>query len=241
MAVLSVWAYAPMVAAAAPGSKMTKPSFKAKTYVLATTPEGQTVAGRLSAAGGDMPTPPPAPFQWEGEVLVHEPTGTRLPREHMGCRLAGLAPLNGGDYARGGLAEYDCRPRTDLTYVTVVFEGGVAKLGEEDLKMALGRVAAGISTQESKTKFSYCAMPDLASVADHVNRTLVATQCGARWMTRDGAGRFGTATYVLGRGLTYVAITNTCAESVCNANRELFARFIDSFDQSKLKAASAGR
>ncbi|MBI1683420.1 hypothetical protein [Caulobacter hibisci] len=215
------------------------PAFSEKTYVITRGAEGSITTGRMSLAGRGLPDPLPATFAWKGEVLEHRPTGLRFPRTHAGCRLAGIAPLDATGYQRGGQVEYDCRPETGLTYVTVVFEGGASSLAKkkpEVFPYVLAQIAAGITTRESKTYTAPCKLVDLTAVSGHVNRGFVGASCGARWATEEGGEQFGTAAYILGRGQTYAAFTSTCAgEKACDARLTKLGPFLDSFDVSTMK------
>lgn len=216
--------------------RTTKPPVREKTYVVIHTGVDATTLGRLLASGASLPLKLPVEFQDEGAALIHLPTGARLPREHLGCRLAAIAPLPAG-YAKGGIADYDCRPATDLNYVTVVFAGDVAELTQEDLGLAAARVAGGFSMQDGDTPAVACFPMNLGAVVGHVNRELAGAQCGARWKSpADDSTTYGTATLVLVRGANYVALTNTCLEPACDANRVKFGKFYDTFDQSGLKS-----
>lgn len=57
----------------------------------------------------------------------------------------------------------------------------------------------------------------------------------AAWKSPADLRTYGTATLVLVRGRTHVALTNTCLEPACDANRVKFGKFYDTFDQSGLK------
>lgn len=225
------------VAQAREAARTTRPLYAGKSYAVVGEGAGAVALGKMMAAGQGLPARLPAAFREEGGAVIHAATGARLPREHQGCRLAALGPLPGG-YGRGGMAEYDCRPGA-LPYVTVVFAGGVGELAQEEARVANARVAGGIVRQETGIPSVECQLMDLSGVAGHPNRQLASAQCGARWGNRNmPAAAWGTAAVVLSRGTTYVALINTCVEPSCDANRVEYGKFLDSFDQSGLKASA---
>ena len=201
-----------------------------KTFVVV---DGATL-GRNSHAGTSLDIDPVA-FEGDAQAVTHRASGVRLPREHQGCRLVAIkADAADPTFALTALAEYDCRPAKDLTYVTVRLFTGLPGLAGVEPVQQLAMLASKISRADSDTPTTTCAIMDMAATTTP-NRRLLAAQCGARWSSKRKGPAFGTATVVFGQQVTQVALTNTCADIQCFDNRPLFARFVDTFDLSAIK------
>jgi hypothetical protein len=168
---------------------VTMPSTKPppESYELQNTPDGAITIGRLTA-GKASPLVPPPPFRIENETVFHPPTGARLPLTHGGCRLGAIAPLaeeEAGSFARGAIAEYDCRPSTGqtpamgLTYVLVAFESGSPFLAS-NLVGGLDQIAYRTTTTDSHTQTT-CSHMSYPEDSPFTRAGLTVTQCGAGW------------------------------------------------------------
>lgn len=219
-----------------------------QTFVLKPERGGPKVVGRLIETGATLEEAGHAPFAWDGDVLVHKTTGVRLPKLHDGCRLAALARFTPPDateplpYERGARAEYDCRGvAPDLAYVDVVFEADSAflkaKSALKDVQFGAANVASKLVRAEAHVDGTPCSMMDLKTEPGHVNRDLAAAQCGVKWgEVAHPTPLFGSAAYVLARGVSYAGFQNSCIDPACATNRPKFGHFLDTFDLTSLKA-----
>jgi hypothetical protein len=217
----------------------TKPPLE--SYRLENADGGSITVGRMTA-GKIAPLVPPSPFRIENGTVFHPPTGARLPLTHGDCRLGAIAPLadeEANSFARGAVAEYDCRPSTGLTYVLVAFEGGSPYLGS-DLVGGLDQIAYRTTATDSHTPTT-CSHMSYPEDAPFTRAGLTVTQCGVGWRkTKDPNGPvYRSATFAFGKGSTYFRLTRTCFDKQCDTATPAFGKFVDTFDLSELRAELA--
>lgn len=212
-----------------------------ESYKLKNIDGGPIAIGRMTA-GSVAPLVPPLPFRIENETVFHPPTGARLPLIHAGCRLGAIAPLaedqETGSFARGAVAEYDCRPSTGLTYVLVGFETGSPYLGS-DLVGGLDQIAYRTTTADSHTPTT-CMPMSYPEESPFARAGLTATQCGVGWRKgkKPNGPTYRSATFAFGKGSTYFRLTRTCLDKQCDTATPAFSKFVETFDLSELGAGS---
>ena len=252
LTLVAVLALVPLVARAQSPDLKIRTGRHGETIVTMPSKEPPSESYRLSNAGGApitigrmtagrvAPLLTPPPFRIENETVFHPPTGARLPLMHGGCRLGAIAPLAEGEaagsFARGAVAEYDCRPSTGLTYVLVAFETGSPDLGS-DLVNGLDQIAYRTTTADSHTPTT-CQHMTFPVGSPFARAGLTATQCGVAWRQgkKPNGPTYRSATFAFGKGSTYLRLTRTCLDKQCDAATPAFGKFVDTFDLSELRA-----
>ncbi len=220
-----------------------QPAKDPPSFIVERGSHGDLALGRRSrfVSPGALSVPPE--FTDEGDALIHRATGVRLPKIHDDCRLAVLAPIHENttaaiSFAHGAIAEYDCRPSEDLTYVAVAFEGGFTYFHDHGLVAGLDQLASDSTRGDSDTPGSSCL--HMIPPPDSTHTSFTATQCGTKWVSpKDVTQVYGSATVGFAKGSSFIVFLNTCKGAQCTVNRPKFGHFVNSFDLSTMRAELA--